>query len=378
MVTERQSSGVADLDELLGLLIPGDNVVWSTADGSDVVRHFEDAFLTTARQGGLYCCYVTAATKPAEIEERFGSGVDVLDARPRRPDSDPVALEQALVERSREHTRACLVVDELDAFAERWGRTRVATFFTRTCPQLFDNGTIAYWRASRRTLGNAFVEQLTKMTQCVLEVGRHHLRVVKAEGRPASLQGQSVRLQLLDGTVELREERALGRLGRGIERLRQERNLSQTDLARLAGVSASAISQAEAGRRGLSLDTVFVLCERLGIGIDDLLSSATPGYLVARHDRSGRDAPFVGLLDDPGAGLRAYLVRLGPGEAGTPPITHKGVELVLVASGLVRVDLGSETPVMRAGDAALAVRVAVTGWRNLGPSPAVLFWILRD
>ena len=247
--------------------------------------------------------------------------------------------------------RACLVVDELDAFAERWGRTRAATFFTRTCPQLFDNGTIAYWRASRRTLGNAFVEQLTKMTQCVLEVGRHHLRVVKAEGRPASLQGQSVRLQLLDGTVKLREERALGRLGRGIERLRQERNLSQTDLARLAGVSASAISQAEAGRRGLSLDTVFVLCERLGIGIDDLLSSATPGYLVARHDRSGRDAPFVGLLDDPGAGLRAYLVRLGPGEAGTPPITHKGVELVLVASGLVRVDLGSETPVMRAGDA---------------------------
>jgi hypothetical protein len=51
---------------------------------------------------------------------------------------------------------------------------------------------------------------------------------------------------------------------------------------------------------------------------------------------------------------------------------------VLVASGLVQLTIGSDTPVMRAGDAALATTVAVSGWRNLMNGPAVLFWVLRD
>src|SRR5690606_31385818 len=84
------------------------------------------------------------------------------------------------------------------------------------------------------------------------------------------------------------------------------------------------------------------------------------------------------LLDDPATGLRSYLVHLGPGERGGPPVVHKGPELVVVAAGLVQLDLGPETPVMRAGDAALATTVAVRGWQNLLPSPARFFWVLRD
>jgi transcriptional regulator with XRE-family HTH domain len=160
--------------------------------------------------------------------------------------------------------------------------------------------------------------------------------------------------------------------------VRRERNLHQSDVARLAGVTPSAISQAEAGRRGLSLDTLLLLSERLGMGLDDLLASApTGGYVLARHPR-GLAEPTTALLDDPKAGLRAYLVRLGPGESGMPDMLHKGVELVLVASGLVQLTIGSDTPVMRAGDAVLATTEAVTGWRNLINSPALLFWVLRD
>lgn len=84
------------------------------------------------------------------------------------------------------------------------------------------------------------------------------------------------------------------------------------------------------------------------------------------------------MLDDPKAGLRAYLARLGPGETGAPDIVHKGAELVLVASGLVQLTVGSDTPVMRAGDALLATTSALSGWRNLLNAPALLFWVLRD
>jgi len=86
----------------------------------------------------------------------------------------------------------------------------------------------------------------------------------------------------------------------------------------------------------------------------------------------------VALLDDDSAGLRAYLVQLGPGQRGTPPVPHKGVELILMATGLVQADLGTATPVLRAGDAVLATRASVLGWRNLLGEPARLFWIIRD
>jgi quercetin dioxygenase-like cupin family protein len=84
------------------------------------------------------------------------------------------------------------------------------------------------------------------------------------------------------------------------------------------------------------------------------------------------------LLDDPSLGIRSFLVNLGPGEHGEPPTAHKGPELVVVASGLVQINLGTETPVMRAGDAVLVTTAAVHGWRNLAGGASRFFWVLRD
>ncbi len=370
-------SGVADVDALLGGLILGDNVVW-VLDDTEVVRRLEDALLAEAAARGEGCFYVTAGPDPAKLQSRLGKRVTVLDARPRGPYADAAVLETAVIEGARSNPPGYVVVDGLVQFARRWGPAKAVAFFSRVCPRLFDLGAIAYWRAPRAELGRAFIEQVTNVTQCVLEIGDGSLRVVKAEGRPASVQGRLLRLELSDGEVRLEDERALGRLGRGLERVRRERNLSQSELARLAGVTPSAISQAEAGRRGLSLDTLLLLSERLSMGLDELLASApTGGYVLARHPRTSVE-PNTALLDDPKAGLRAYLVRLGPGESGTPELVHKGPELVLVASGLVQLTVGSDTPVMRAGDALLATTLAVSGWRNLINAPALLFWVLRD
>ncbi len=375
--TDRLQSGIADLDELLGGLILGDNVVW-VVDAPDVIRRLEEALLTEAVWRGQHCYYVAVGTAPERVQERIPAGVTVLDARARGSLGDPASLEMAILEAAGGTPPGCVVVDSLDRLARRWGAERAVAFFSRVCPKLFDLGALAYWRAARKELGSAFVERITQVTQCVLELQDGHLRVVKAEGRSASVQGRILRLQVSDGEIHLSDERALGRLGRGLERLRKERNLTQSDLARLLDVSPSAISQAEAGRRGLSLDTVIVLSERLGVGLDQLLSTASEsGYVLARRPRAPTPA-VTPLLDDPQVGLRAFLIRLGPSASGAPEISHKGAELVLVASGLVQVTIGSDTPVMRAGDAALATRVAVSAWRNLSNEPASLFWVLRD
>lgn len=374
---DRVPSGVPDVDALLGGIILGDNVVW-VLDDTEVVTHLEDALVAEVSARGETCFYVSAGRDPARLQARLGPGVTVLDARPRGPYGDAAVLETAIIEEARNHPPGYVVVDGLDHFARRWGSAKAVAFFSRVCPRLFDLGAVAYWRAPRAELGRSVIEQVTNVTQCVLEIADGHLRVVKAEGRPASIQGRLLRLELRDGQVRLEDERSLGRLGRGLERVRRERNLNQSDLARLAGVTQSAISQAEAGRRGLSLDTLLLLSERLGMGIDDLLASApAAGYVLARRPRTVVGARTA-LLDDPQLGLRAYLVRLGPGESGAPDMVHKGAEVVLVASGLVQLTIGSHTPVMRAGDAALATSVAVSGWRNLMNGPALLFWVLRD
>jgi transcriptional regulator with XRE-family HTH domain len=377
-VLESLPAGVGGVDDLLGGLMPGDNVVWGSDDPS-LFEIVERGLAASAERHRLRCVYVTFGRPPAQVQRTLGAPAQVVDARPRGKVADAAALEQTVVAAAREAVPLCVVFDGLDRAASRWGEARAAAFFSRVCPRLFDLDAIAYWRAPRPATSRGLLERVTRVTQCVLELRGDTLKVVKAEGRSALAQGRVVRATLNDGDLSVEAERATGRLARGLEHVRQTRHLSQSDLARLAGVTASAISQAEAGRRGLSLDTLLVLAERLGCTVDDLLASAEPaGYVLARRERAGRHAQLTPLLDDPRAGLRAYLVRLPPGSSGQPPRQHKGPELVVVASGLVQLEVGNDSPVLRTGDAALVTEVAMSAWRNLTGEPAALFWILRD
>ncbi len=373
-----QSSGIADLDELLSGLFTGDNVVWLLDQGCELkLANIVDSFLVRGGEEGVCCTYVRTAESIVRTKRSRGVDVKVIDAR-RGAMADPVRLEQAIIERERE-CPGRVVFDDLDAMVEAWGRDRTLAFFIRVCPQLFDIGSIAYWVGTRSKLGPRVLDQITKATQCVFELGRGQLRVMKAEGR-VGVEGRIVRmLDNPDGGLDLEQERALGRLGEGLRRVREERGLSQSEIASLAGVSASAISQAEGGQRGLALDTVLTLAESLDVPLDSLLATKTStDYVLRRRDRAAAREGIVPLIDDPKGGLRAFVVSLGPGESGSPPTTHKGSELVLVAAGLVQVDLGSAMPVMRVGDAVLATRVPIAGWRNLLSKPAVFYWVLRD
>src|SRR5690349_13485760 len=175
------SSGIPDLDELLTGLWAGDNVVWVTA-GDSAVAAIERSLLLEGRRRGEACSYVTTDRTPASLRSEFGGELRILDARPGRPLADPTALEMRILDSARQDGGR-VVVDSLDAFVRRLGRSRALSLFSRVCPQLYDIGAIAYWRVSRPAAGPALVEGITKVTQRVLEVGRSHLRVIQAEGR---------------------------------------------------------------------------------------------------------------------------------------------------------------------------------------------------
>ncbi len=367
-----EPSGVPSLDVLLGGgLVLGDNIVWV---GDESSASFWRPFLAAGASRSRYISLGRVAHPAPE-------GVEVIHV-PQDGLHDTSSALEAVILDPHEAEGSRVVIDGLDDLVLRWGVDEVARFYSRVCPRLFDLGTIAYWMGSRQVVSASLVDQVTKVAQCVFDVRPGRLRVVKAEGRPAKVQGALVDLIEDEGVAVVSREHAVGRVGEGLRRLRRERNLTQGQIAALAGVTPAAISQAESGRRGLSLDTLIPLCESLGIGLDDLLgASASLGHVLARRERraagrTGGSGAVMALFDDPGPGVRAYLVRLAPEEQGAPPFSHKGPELVLVASGLVLIDLGDTTPVVRAGDALMVRSATLLRWTNLGPGPAQLFWVI--
>ncbi len=366
------STGSPDLDRALGGLYWGDNVVWEH-DAADPATPFYAA-VEAAAAAFDDAFWVTVDRPPA-------TALDVIDARPGTPLAQPGALLAAIARRGGRRGRSLVLFESMDAMSERWGIDTARRFFVRCCPMLLEVGAIAYWSLSLRGPAAGVRRAIADVTQCVLVLRDGRLRVAKAEGRPPGVQGSVYRYTLEDGLPHLEAATTSARLGAALRALRAQRGLSQRDLAAMAGVSPSAISQAERGIRGLSLDTLLDMTAELDITVDELLrGQSAPGYRLGRRDDpaaepTGRPTP---LLDDPGAGLRAYLVRLPPGGAGKPHMPHQGLELIAGVGGLVQIVLSSGRPVLRPGDALMADRETVVGWRNIGHRPASLLWILRD
>lgn len=370
-------TGTRAIDEVLGGLIPGDNVVW-VGDSAHVWDAVADRFLTTSakeRRTLLVAC--TAA----DLRRRLPEGVDRLDASARAPGrGSPGPLADALEEYVLANPTCAVVVPGFETLARRWGPALAVAFFARTCPTMLQTGALTFWWLPS-SLGSDVLDQVRQITQVMLEIRGDQLHVTKAESRPAAVIGSVHDLHLESSDLRLSWNPSAGRLARGLLAARRDLRLSQAQVAQAAGVTPSAISQAESGARGLSVDTLITLADRLGISLDRLVSSRpSPGYLLARHDRSrpARGRGVTALADDATVGLRAYFVVLEANEHGEPPIEHQGTELVAVARGLVQVETGDDTPVLRAGDSLLTTTASISGWRNLRPDPAAFYWILRD
>lgn len=375
---EVAATGVGELDAALGGLFWGDNVVFAVTDGATAAPFYR----AIAASDVAYDRRLLV-----RLHERSAAypGFDIIDARPDGRLAQPAPLLHAVVERCRGTERNLLLFDGLDVMAERWGAEVAARFFATCCPQLLELGAIAYWSMSASDGNLALRRTVEEVTQCVFLLDQGRLRVAKAEGRPHGIQGSVFRVtETDDGLPALTAAPMVARIGNALRAARLQRNLSQSDLARIAGVSASAISQAERGQRGLSLETVLRLATGLNVTLDEMLrGEVATGYRLGRRRHpprrrtEDRSEPLA-LLDDRQAGLRVFLVRIPRRGSAEPHITHKGVELVTVASGLVQVLLETGRPVLTTGEALLLDETPITGWRNLGVGEATLFWILRD
>jgi transcriptional regulator with XRE-family HTH domain len=367
------ATGVPVLDSAVHGLFWGDNVVFQLSDGATA----EPFFRAIATSDVTYERRIVVRLRD---DSPTYEGFEVLDVRADAKLAQPAPLLHSIVERCRGTERNLLLFDGLDDMVARWGADVAGRFFATCCPQLLELGAIAYWTMSAGHDHAPFRRTVEEITQCVFLLDQGRLRVAKAEGRPPGVVGSVFRCAEADGLPVLTAAPMVARIGNALRAARLQRNLSQTDLARIAGVSASAISQAERGQRGLSLETVLGLATGLNITLDELLRGdvATGYQLGRRRYRPRHRGEPLALLDDRQAGLRTYLVRLPRRGSAQPHVSHSGVEVVAVASGLVQVLLQTGRPVLTTGETLLLDDTPIVGWRNIGVGEAMLFWILRD
>ena len=373
----RISTGFATLDEKLGGLYWGDNVLWQL-DGASA-EPFYRAILRSAAEFDA-TIWIAVGRDPGPIAADF-TELDVIGTTPGHPSIAPGDLLREIRRRCDAGRRNLLLFEPLDGMVEAWGAELVRGFSARCCPLLLEVGAIAYWSMDLRHMPATIRGTVEAVSQCVLSLDRHIVRVAKADGRDQGVTGSLLHWhEGADGPV-LSEVDVAGRVAASLRALRRSRSISQRELAHLAGVTASAISQAERAERGLSLSTLVRLSTELEMTVDDLIHGEdASGYRIGRRAGDPRGGPeraitlVGGIAGDP----QIDLVHLGPREAGAPTDGQDGDGIVAVSRGLVQVQVGDQAPTIREGEVLVADCSRVNGWRNLGDRDAALFWIVVE
>ena len=232
------STGIEEIDQLIGGLQQGDNVVWEVDSGAPVDVFVRGAFRAT-RELDRPLIYVSLNRSPHAVLQRYGDflpeefylldcftagkGVDdrvfsdfydteADEGEPaaiRRCESpDPDHISSALEElESDAGPNPYYVFDSITGMLELWDTERAAlNFFAHMCPRLYDLDTIAYWILEHEAHTEQFLANLRHITQVVLELsvpgGEPTVVVRKCEGRSSSAIGIPQHFELTDGGIE--------------------------------------------------------------------------------------------------------------------------------------------------------------------------------
>lgn len=279
------TTGIFEIDRLVGGLVPGDNLVWEI-DSGVAGDSFISRFVASCERDSVPVVYVSFNRSPQTIAAKYArlmspgrfSLIDCFSSGKGNRDemflkffddparnsvhapvhiadpADPSRLEQALIDvGTRGGRSANYVFDSLTGMLDLWGdENRVVRFFGHLCPRLYDLSTIAYWLVETEAHSEAFLAKVRHITQVVVEValanGLRALTVRKAAGRSAQI-GVAQPLDLEEVDVarggELHGGRELDRLTRRGEELRRRYRVDSivggsAAIRRLLGVAATA------------------------------------------------------------------------------------------------------------------------------------------
>ena len=423
------SSGVAQLDSLLGDLYIGDNVLWYDDTGS-LASAFSLHFIRDSLAGKKPTVYVTFDRSPKNVLSFLGplaenQNFTILDCftngkgdrsevfnkfyekdgaqwpyqviRVNDP-TNPAQVSDAIYGLQGSMSGDIrFIMDSLTGMQDLWGgEEHVVRFYTRTCPKLYELETIAYWIVEANAHSSRLKANINKIAQVVIDLsvknGKPQLAILKAEKRSSRHLNVAHGFTCEDAEIVFDFPRlgpARFDLGAKIRSVRTQLGVSQKELAEKMGVTPSTISQVEKNHIFPSIPALLRMAESLTVPVgvffaghgevpEECVFPAGTGTMVAL------DKGFKGVVEAlrllppsrKSAGGDPYLVRIQPG--GRLPhhfFNHKGEEVGYLLAGQLALHVRGQVRELGPGDVVILGKDMPEQWENTGVGPAELFWV---
>ncbi|WP_027502376.1 helix-turn-helix transcriptional regulator [Rhodococcus sp. UNC363MFTsu5.1] len=146
-------------------------------------------------------------------------------------------------------------------------------------------------------------------------------------------------------------EQVLADIGPRLRSLRRDRGMTLEELSAATGISISALSRLESGKRRPTLDLLVPLSRVHRVALDQLVGAPATGdprvHLTPQRRRNG--SVVIALTHYPGR-VQVFKQVIGP---RTPKlVAHAGYEWLYVLAGDLRLILGEREVVLRPGEVA--------------------------
>jgi len=425
--TLRVSSGVSELDRLLGGLFIGDNVVWHDAAGS-LASVFCLNFIRTSQAQEKPIIYVTFDRSPKNLLDKLGRladypGLTLLDCFTHGKGAGSAVFLKfyegkkkrrchiVRVDQPRDQNQVMdalygihatmegdvrFVFESLTGMGELWGGEEpIIHFYAHSCARLYELNTIAYWILEKRAHTARLRAQINQIAQVAIDVsvkrGTCSLTILKAENRDLDTQNRPYPYwsKGLDVAFETdRPSRAGIDLGTRLRELRTKRGLPQKELADLVGVTSSTISQIESNLIYPSLPALLKLAEVLSVEVSSFFRdsdkptgravfSIKEAAVVRLPALAGEDVQ-VKLLTPLDLEVKGepYLIEIPPKKSlSSHFFVHKGEELGYLLKGKLQFRMKNLVYTLQSGEVVYLTREIPTQWKNPGPGAARLLWI---
>jgi transcriptional regulator with XRE-family HTH domain/KaiC/GvpD/RAD55 family RecA-like ATPase len=422
------STGIEYLDQLIGGLRFGDNVVWETDAGS-YIDLFVEKFSRNSLSAGHNLVYISFNRSPATIIRKLSKlpnqhKITLVDAfTSGKGDNDPtftrfyenrdhshtinaVKIENPadvshftkilndIEEKSGEGAR--YIFDSITGMQDLWSdEVKTYRFFTYACPRLYDLNTVAYWILESGAHSHSFKANLGHVTQVVIEVSHSgsqlFLRVNKSEERYSSDMLKPQKFEVWGDDILFQEagEKDIMDLGGKVKNLRLKKRLTQSELAQKINATASYISQLERNLISPSIDSLILLSNELQVEPGYFFTCDKNGFDNFIHRKSQHspaalanvawDSAKCYLLSSTGINRRMQpmVVTIEPESSFSGHfINHKGDEFVYILKGELEFDMEDKSYILREGDSIYLDSVMPTAWRNNSEMPVQAIWIL--
>ncbi len=170
-------------------------------------------------------------------------------------------------------------------------------------------------------------------------------------------------------------DETLGAVGARLRRLRQERDITLTELSEATGISISTLSRLESGARRPTLELLLPLARAHGVTLDELVDAPPTGDPRVNLRPIKRNGRTMLPLTRRSGGIQAYKFVVPARKRATARVelkTHEGYEWLYVLDGHLRLVLGERDLVLGPGEAA-EFDTRVPHWFDAADTGAVEF-----